>query len=295
MDPLIVNLFGIARVQPPFALSNPLVSPPRKVAELLGFLVMGGRRSYERAELAEHFWGDQDASRARRCLSTAVWRLRQVLEPKGVPAGLYLSTENPEVVGFNWASAHLIDAAELEAALDAILPIPAERLSMSDAKKLEDGLALCTGDFLAGVLDSWALRERDRLAARQLDGMAHLLRYKLHTGQYQAAQALGVRILERDPLREDVHRDMMRLSIRTGQRSRAIQQYHTCRTLLRQELAIEPAPETERTFKNLCSAPGRELAAPNDAMEQATARLHRALEELDRARALVETLALQQR
>jgi DNA-binding SARP family transcriptional activator len=265
------------------------------VAELLGYLVMGGRRSYERAELADHFWSDQDAPRARRCLSTAVWRLRQILEPKGVPPGSYLSTENAEMVGFNWASAHLIDAAELEAVLDATLSIPAEHLTQTEAQGLEDGLALCTGDFLAGVLDTWALRERDRLAARQLDGMAHLLRHKLHTGQYQAALALGARILERDPLREDVHRDMMHLNLRTGQRSRAIQQYHACRALLRQELAIDPAPETERAYKTLCNGTSQDPGtAPEKAMDQAMDRLHRALEELDRARALVEQLTRQQ-
>lgn len=291
MNALIVNLFGLTRVLPPVPQCSPHTQPPRKVAELLGYLVMGGRRSYERTELADHFWGDQDAARARRCLSTTVWRLRQVLEPEGVPPGAYLATENAEMVGFNWASAHMIDAAELETVLDETLCIPAERLTKEQVERLEQGLALCTGDFLAGVQDAWALRERDRLAERELDGMTHLLRHKIHTGQYQAGLALGARILERDPLREDVHRDMMHLNVRTGQRSRAIQQYHTCRALLRQDLAIEPAPETVRAYKTLCRGDTLDSGPASDTI---SIQLRRALEDLDRARALVERLARQQ-
>ncbi len=300
MNALVVKLFGAAKVRPPDPVNRPCppkaaAQPPRKVADLLGYLLLGGRRSYERAELADHFWGDQGGDRARRCLSTAVWRLRQVLEPKGVTQGTYLRLNGPDTLGFNWTSEHEVDVIEMEAALDRGLATPPERMTRDEAQALERGVARYGGDFLSGAQDFWALRERDRLAARHLDGLAHLMRYKLHTGQYQAGLGLGARILERDPLREDVHRDVMRLNLRMGQRSRAIQQYKTCREILQRELQIAPAPETQAAYETLCQGGVPDLApdpghtSPQMA-EQALERLRRALEEVDRARALVERL-----
>lgn len=305
MDALVVNLFGETRVCPPVnttagrraAFEPPKASarPPRKVADLLGFLLCGGQRRYERAVLSDHFWGDQEDERARRCLSTTIWRLRQLLEPEGVARGTYLSLAGPETLGFNWASKHCVDVLNMEAVLDRVLSVPPQRMTREDARGLEDGLELYTGDFLSGAQDFWALRERERLASRHLDGLSHLMRYKLHTGRYQSGLNLGARILESDPLREDVHRDMMRLNVRMGQRSRAIHQYHECRALLRRELQIDPAPETEEAYQTLCQGGVPDLEHDSGAVtpemaEQALDRLRRALEEVDRARALVERL-----
>jgi len=290
MNALAVKLFGTTRVRSPIESATTQVQPTRKVADLLGYLLMGGNRSYDRAELAERFWGDQGPARARRCLSTAVWRLRQVLEPTGLPQGTYLSTGQSARLGFNWSSAHQIDAVDLDSALDSALGIPAERLSRTEAATLEEGLSLYTGEFLSGAQDNWALHERDRLSARHLDGMTHLLRYKLHSGQYQVGLALGSRILARDPLREDVHRDMMHLYVRTGKRCRAIRQYHECRALLRYELQVDPAPETEQVHRSLCQGGVPRVDASQQTVDQAVDRLHRAVEELDSARALVESM-----
>ncbi|MFA3916672.1 AfsR/SARP family transcriptional regulator [Ruegeria hyattellae] len=304
MNALVVTLFGAVQVSPPGPAAPraaPLKQaapkkPARKVAELLGYLLCGGRRSYERTELADHFWSHQGSDRARRCLSTAVWRLRQILEPKGVRHGTYLCLNGPDTLGFNWASKHHVDVIDMEMALDRALAILPQRMSREEVHQLEAGLALYAGDFLSGAQDFWVLRERDRLSARYLDGLSHLMRYKLHTGQYQAGLSLGLRILERDPLREDVHRDMMRLNVRTGQRSRAIRQYQECRAHLQRELQIDPAPETEEAYAALCQGgvpdlePDQGTVSPQMA-EQALKRLCRALEEVDRARAMFERLS----
>ena len=50
----------------------------------------------------------------------------------------------------------------------------------------------------------------------------------------------GRLILLSDPLREHIHRDLMRLYAANGQRSQAIQQYHTCAEVLRAELGLAP-------------------------------------------------------
>jgi DNA-binding SARP family transcriptional activator len=58
--------------------------------------------------------------------------------------------------------------------------------------------------------------------------------------------ACGQRILDQDPLREEIHRDMMRLYLENGQRALAVRQYELCRECLRRELGISPMAETQQ-------------------------------------------------
>jgi len=51
-------------------------------------------------------------------------------------------------------------------------------------------------------------------------------------------------LLARDPLREDVHRTVIRLHVRLGNRAEAVRQARWCRAMLHTELGIEPQPGT---------------------------------------------------
>ena len=61
---------------------------------------------------------------------------------------------------------------------------------------------------------------------------------------YAKGIAAATRLLNIDPLREETHRQMMDLLWRSGQRGKALEQFDTCQHLLRDELGIEPNPET---------------------------------------------------
>ena len=77
---------------------------------LLAWLVLNRKKTHAREALTELFWGEQRGDRARRCLSTALWRLKQALEPDGVQPGAYLISTTA-TVGFNNDSDHWLDVA----------------------------------------------------------------------------------------------------------------------------------------------------------------------------------------
>ena len=62
--------------------------------------------------------------------------------------------------------------------------------------------------------------------------------------QPKAALRYGDRLLACDPLREDVHRAVIRLQVRLGNRAEAVRQARRCRAVLRSELGVDLAPET---------------------------------------------------
>jgi DNA-binding SARP family transcriptional activator len=223
---------------------------------LLAWLLLHRRTVHARETLAGLFWGDQSEARGRSCLSTALWRIRQVLEPEGVPRGTYLIAQ-PDAVGFNCASDHWLDVAAFEDGVGRHLPVSTRADHTRDWSGAEDAVACYTGDLLDGFYDEWALRERERLRMLYLDCLGTLLRHYSDTGALERALRCGQQILALDPLREDTHREMIRLHMRSGHRALARQQYECCRAALVEELGVEPMAETRALCADLLSAASR--------------------------------------
>jgi DNA-binding SARP family transcriptional activator len=233
MPALRIQLFGTVNVSHDGrSLDTRLI---HAVQSLLAWLLLHRRKMHARDALAALFWSDQSDARARSCLSTALWRLRQVLEPPGIPRGTYLIGQS-DAVGFNATSDYWLDVAAFEEGIE---------------RGAEDAIACYTGDLLEGFFDDWVLRERERLRMLYLDGLGRLLRRHSETGALERALHCGQQILAFDPLREDIHRELIRLHLRSGHRALALQQYEHCRASLQQELGVEPMDETRALCASL--------------------------------------------
>jgi DNA-binding SARP family transcriptional activator len=224
----------------------------RTVKGLLAYLVLF-RRVHAREVLLDLFWREYSENRARKCLNTLLWRLRKVLEPEGVPRGTYLLTTSMGKVGFNRQSDYCLDVADFENHTQKALTKPYAALTAAEARTLENALSIYTGDLLEGFYDDWILRERERLYSLELRGLAHLLKYYRHHKDYQKALACGQKILDLDPLREEIHREMMRLHAANRQRALAVRQYETCCRVLDDELSVGPMEETRMLHDQICN------------------------------------------
>src|SRR5258708_3812252 len=75
------------------------VPVPASRHTILGYLIAHRRRRVSRTELAETLWAEQGGDQARRCLSTALWRLK-----RSIPSGpALLSFRGAEEVSLDWA------------------------------------------------------------------------------------------------------------------------------------------------------------------------------------------------
>jgi len=218
---------------------------------LLAYLLIKRHRRQPRPVLAGLFWGDSSEERARNCLSTALWRLRNILEPEGIPKGTYLITTASDEIGFNVDSDHWLDVAAFEENLVPILTEPIASMKPENADRLENAVELYQGELLDGCYEDWAIRERERLRSLHLDGLIHLMGYYRHHQLYDRAVSCGCTILEKEPLREGIQRDVMRLFIESGQRERAITQYQSCCRVLDEELGIGPMEETRQLYQQI--------------------------------------------
>ena len=263
MTALRICLFGSIRIARADWASELKIT--RAVQALLAYLLLYRHRIHPREVLANLFWGDHPEEQARSCLSTALWRLRCALEPGDTTRGTYLVTTPMGEVGFNHKSDYWLDVAVFEDQASRIAGKPIQVMDADDAHQLENSIQLYVGELLEGFYDDWALRERERLRSLHLKSLAHLMRYYGYHGAYEHAITCGQNILNHDPLREEIHREVMRLYLQSGQRAQAIRHYKSCCQILDAELGIPPMEETRMLYHQI-------LQGTNDHMAQSTPR-----------------------
>ncbi len=226
--------------------------PLRPAARLLlAYLLLHGGRGYRRDQLASIFWGDLSEEEARRHLSQTLWRLRAALLANGGPHADELLLATSEEVGLSLTGNCWLDVTAFEEAATTSLAKSPAAYASADVAVLKEALALYTGDLLEGYYQDWIIRERERLMTLFLSSLAHLMRHYRRNADYERAISCGHRILTADPLREDIHRELMRLYTLNHQRALAVQQYQNCRAILAQELGIAPMPETKALYARI--------------------------------------------
>ena len=296
---LRVSLFGIMRVTQGHSQSE--VKLAQSVGLLLAYLLLERQRQHAREALIGTFWADFDPKRARNCLNSALWRLRSALDSNKGDQANYLITSDQEV-GFNWHSDFWLDVAEFDEQVKRVAFLPADQVSPAEITCLEEALNLYQGELLEGIYEDWALRRREQERLLYLEGLSYLLHYYKYINRNDRALTCAQKILEVDPLREEIHREVMRLHQLMGQRAKAVQQYETYREILNKELGINPMQETEHLLGMIMAdgflpdpqadrAAGAGIEATRRLLDQALANFDLARQQLWQAVQSFEALA----
>lgn len=251
MDILHITLFGHITVAYPNPSAQLKLS--RSSQALLAYFLLQPRPVH-RDVLMEVFWGDYATARARSSLTTALWRLRQMLEPTDVRPGTYLIAHPTGEVGFNWESRYWLDIAAFERTIQQVLYKAPNLLVDADIQRVEDVLPLYRGELLEGLYADWALRERERFRLLYLNCLIRLMEFYAGTNRIEQGAAYAQAVLRLDPLREEIYRYLMRMYLVSGQRSLAIRQYIQCRESLQHELGILPLEETELLYRQILAS-----------------------------------------
>ena len=223
--------------------------PLRKGQAVLACLACSPEAPIPREILASLFWAECDERQARQNLRQVLFKLGQLLVDGGVPI---LQTDKHSV----WleTEALWIDVQAFEGLLAQGTP---------DA--VAQAAALYTGDFLTGLhvqspdFDDWRAARRTRFEDLVMRALGDLLMRQHAEGQVGRAIETGERALLIDPLREDIHREVMRLYAAQGQRTSALRQFRLCRDLLKSELGVDPEDATTELYRSILDhGPGDE-------------------------------------
>ena len=214
-----------------------------RLQELLTYLLVHRGSPIPRQQLAFLFWPDSSEAQARTNFRNLWYRLRRAL-----PQADQLLTADELTVQWRDADVDWSDVAAFDAGL-----LRAESSVRADEQiaGLEEAVAAYGGELLPGCYSDWLLAERDRLAqaySRAREQLATLYEERRNTPQAIGhAQAL----LRHDPLYEPAYTRLMRLHALNDNRAASLHTYHTCATVLRRELGVEPGPATRALYEQL--------------------------------------------
>lgn len=229
------------------------VAAQPKRAALLTYLAVAQPGGHVRRDtLVGIFWPETDQQRARHALSQALYALRASLADEVV------RTHGGEEVGID-GSLLWCDAVEFGAAFQR--------------GDYEEALDLYQGSFLEGFFlsdapefEKWLDLERSRLRAMAAEAAWCLAEREESAGRIDSATA---RARQAAAYREDEVglRRLIGLLDRAGDRAAAIREYEAFAIRMRQELELEPSPETRELVAEI-----RARIEPHDAAREDPAR-----------------------
>jgi DNA-binding SARP family transcriptional activator len=232
-------------------LDGTAVQPKRfrrsKALTLLKFLVAHRGRPVPRDSLMELLWPEADPLQTAGNLRVVLHELRRALEPD-----LDRGEASSFVVG-QGAMVFLDSSDKVWIDVEEFV-LKARRVSaLADQARFGEALSECRsaaslyrGDYLEDdPYGDWCLFERERLKEVYIDLMKQMGYLVAQRGDVAGAVDAYRAALVADHGKEEVHRELMRLLWNAGRRDEALRQYEVCRRILREELSLEPAHDTE--------------------------------------------------
>jgi DNA-binding SARP family transcriptional activator len=248
---LSVRMFGVLTISVDGNRISDDLGPTGRL--LSGYLFENIDQMHRRERLVDMFWGHLDPERARPAFNTALWRLRKLLaRERESEGGRNLRTFGSEIVleRAPWLS---VDTHCFVEAVGQWIKQQSALEIHSSVGRLEAAIRNYAGPFLDGEDADWILEERERLHSLYVRAEFELLRFYGHAECYEEAIAAARRILAVDAFRESVLRSLVLLFVLNGQRAKALRYYDQWRAGFRNELGIDPMPQTARLMDDIRS------------------------------------------
>jgi DNA-binding SARP family transcriptional activator len=208
----------------------------KKSQAMLAYLGVKPSQLVSRDKMAALLWSSTAPEQARQSLRQTLSTLRKELAQLSPQKVLI---EDGDFLALD-SSLVYVDVAEFESLINA-----------GSAEALDPATRLYSGDFMDGFLideekfDQWVLAERDRLHRLALKAHTQLIEQLARADAIDEAIAVAQQSLRLDPLQEATHRTLMRLFVKSGDLTNALQQFDNCAKVLRRELSVEPDAETK--------------------------------------------------
>jgi predicted ATPase/DNA-binding SARP family transcriptional activator len=197
-------------------------------------------------QIAAALWPDLSRQQLGNALHTALRELRRAL---GDPGWVQYSDGHYR---FDRSGPHECDVTTFE---DALVAARRARPAEAALPELQRAVAVYGGDFLDGMATGeWALVRRDELRRAFESALLATGRLQVTDGRHQAAVAAFRKAVAHEPLNESAHRELMNCWARLGETARAVRHYEELAQVLREQVGVAPAAETEALYRRLLAA-----------------------------------------
>lgn len=222
----------------------------RRARDIFCCIATSPHRRVEKDVLIDTFWGEGDLSVIEKNFHPTISHIRKALNSRQTFKQNFLIFRdgayqlNPEL-------SFSIDTEEFEKHLAAAEKAKREKDDENLRVSLEAAYGLYRGEFMAGVYDNWAEERRHYFFEQFSRILNALAKQAFSDRRWSSVLKHSNEILKTDPFREDAHRLILKTYAAQGKRASVVEQYENLQKLLKQELGVEPAPETRKTYQEL--------------------------------------------
>lgn len=240
-------------------------------SRVLGTLLLERGRVLPVARLVDAAWDDEAPSTAAHQIRKAVADLRRRLP--GGPS--VLVTDGP---GYRAEVGDRLDLARFESCVRRADEAHAGGELTVAVQALREGLALWRGPALSGLGGSVIEAAAVSLNEQRLNATERLVELRLRLGEAAELVAELRGLVQEHPLRENPRGHLMLALYRSGRQAEALDEYTRTRTLLVEQLGIEPGPALSAVYQAIlrdapeAAAPPRVPAIVNPAAAEPAAR-----------------------
>ena len=237
IEPVTLKVYALG--QPRIEMKGESVQWATLQSRDLFFCLLQNAKGLSKEEIGAIFWPEHPPHKLDGIFRSTLYRLRRALFRECVvfEGNLYRFDRRNTY----WFDVHVFENLLNQAGRAQTLPEEKKTL-------LQDALAMYQGDYLDGIYADWCVVERERLRGRYLAALETLAGLCAERGELQRAAELYQAILAQDEYREAAYRGLMYCCYRQGDRAAAMRQYRICAKTLREELGVNPMPETEKLY-----------------------------------------------
>jgi LuxR family maltose regulon positive regulatory protein len=248
---LTVRLLGAVEIfRDPARTFAPDAWVTRRARDILCFIASRRHRRVSKDAIVDTFWDESDFGSVEKNFHPTISHIRKALnsnQPLKQNFLLYRDGDyqlNPEF-------SYRIDTEEFDRLVGEGDAARRSRDREAYVRAYEEAAALYRGEFMQGSYDEWVEEQRTYCREQYLRVLEILARTAQKSEDWARSLTLSQRILREDPFREDVHCHLMRAHAAQGNRVAVREQYETLKRMLRKELGVEPAAETQRAYREL--------------------------------------------
>ncbi|MCL4396530.1 MAG: tetratricopeptide repeat protein, partial [Chloroflexi bacterium] len=210
-------------------------------AKELFFFMLANPKGLAKEQILGALWSGVRPARASSIFHSTVYRMRRALWSD------CLSFEN-SIYRLTSEMTLTYDVAEFEELLRRAQLAPGRE---DKAKLWGNAVALYRGDYMEDSYDDWCTPIRAGLLEKYLATLESLAKLTSREGRNEQAISYYQHILAKDSLREAAYAAIMQLQIRSGDRPGALRTYRQCADVLREEMGLEPSPQTRLIYKQI--------------------------------------------
>lgn len=222
----------------------------KRARDILCFIASRRHRRASKDTIIDTFWGEADFEAVEKNFHPTVSHIRKALNSNQPVKQNFLLYRDSDYL-LNQEFPYRIDTEEFDR---LVAEAEAAKRAGDQERYLgayEEALALYRGDFMQGSYDEWVDEQRAYYREQHLRMLEVLAVAAQKNEEWLRSLQLAQRILGDDQFREDVHCMIMRAHAALGNRAAIKDQYEHLRRVLRKELGVEPAAETQKIYKGL--------------------------------------------